>query len=83
MIQETKCITPEQCELLIRNGPDILKFQDRFGSALQKAIGKKVIEEEGFRYQGDVKRIAQCFIEWVRTFSVYLFFFFLFSDKQK
>lgn len=44
---------------------DILVFQEKFTEALIEAHGDVEEEKNGIFYKGNLKNIAQCFVEWV------------------
>ncbi|ORX52753.1 hypothetical protein DM01DRAFT_1374791 [Hesseltinella vesiculosa] len=70
IIKDTKCISSVEREAIVRNGADILAFQEEFSEALQMAHGYDFDQHE-LSETPDVRRIAQCFIEWGPRFDVY------------
>lgn len=50
----------------------ILVFQEKFTEALIEAHGDEEEEKNGIFYKGNLKNIAQCFVEWAPKFEIYL-----------
>ncbi|KAL7313877.1 hypothetical protein PS15m_007558 [Mucor circinelloides] len=72
IIKEASCITPEESDILVRNSMQILAFQEKFTEALIEAHGDEEEEKNGIFYKGNLKNIAQCFVEWAPKFEIYL-----------
>ncbi|KAK4510741.1 long-chain fatty acid-CoA ligase [Mucor velutinosus] len=72
IIKEASCITPEESDILVRNSMEILVFQEKFTEALIEAHGDEEEEKNGIFYKGNLKNIAQCFVEWAPKFEIYL-----------
>lgn len=72
IIKEASCITPEESDILVRNSMQILVFQEKFTEALIEAHGDEEEEKNGIFYKGNLKNIAQCFVEWAPKFEIYL-----------
>ncbi|KAL0140610.1 hypothetical protein V8B55DRAFT_1413078 [Mucor lusitanicus] len=72
IIKEASCITPEESDILVRNSMQILVFQEKFTEALIEAHGDEEEEKNGIFYKGNLKNIAQCFVEWAPRFEIYL-----------
>ncbi|GAN09270.1 hypothetical protein MAM1_0255c08795 [Mucor ambiguus] len=72
IIKEASCITAEESDILVRNSMQILVFQEKFTEALIEAHGDEEEEKNGIFYKGNLKNIAQCFVEWAPKFEIYL-----------
>jgi hypothetical protein len=46
---------------------DILTFQESFTKALRDAHGDEKEERNGIYYHGNLKKISQCFVQWVNN----------------
>ncbi|KAF7731824.1 hypothetical protein EC973_008339 [Apophysomyces ossiformis] len=71
VIGETDCITPEQRQLLVRNGRELFQFQEQFYESLQDAHGDEAKLHNNIVYRGNLTNIARCFIEWAPKFEIY------------
>ncbi|KAI8060601.1 hypothetical protein BC940DRAFT_323189 [Gongronella butleri] len=70
LVMDTKCISKMERDIIVRNGYDILCFQEDFSEALQMAHGYDFDRHE-LSDMPDVKRIAQCFVQWGPRFDIY------------
>ncbi|ORZ19002.1 hypothetical protein BCR42DRAFT_490281 [Absidia repens] len=71
IIKDARCISREHRKVIIRNGEAILRFQEKFAEALQYAHGYDH-DKHQLSATPNVKKIAQCFIQWGPRFDVYM-----------